>query len=149
MSLDVYLTTPGLAHARDSSGIFIREDGQKREITRAEWDERFRREPVTVNRDDETEQVYSDNITHNLTAMAEAAGIYRELWRPEEIGITKAAQLIEPLKAGLVKLKANPAEYEKHDAPNGWGQYKNFVPFVENYLAACEQYPDADVRVWR
>jgi len=34
--------------------------------------------------------VYDANITHNLGAMAEAAGIYKHLWRPEEIGITKA-----------------------------------------------------------
>ena len=42
---------------------------------------------------------YSSNITHNLGAMAREAGIYEACWRPEEIGITKAAQLIEPHKA--------------------------------------------------
>jgi hypothetical protein len=39
-------------------------------------------------------EVYSDNITHNLGEMADAAGIYKALWRPEEIGITKAAELV-------------------------------------------------------
>ncbi len=32
---------------------------------------------------------------------------------------------------------------------NGWGTYKNFVPWVAKYLAACEEYPDADVSVSR
>lgn len=27
--------------------------------------------------------IFSANITHNLNAMAEAAGIYKHLWRPE------------------------------------------------------------------
>lgn len=38
--------------------------------------------------------VFSSNITHNLNAMAEAAGIYRQIWRPEEIGIKTAVELI-------------------------------------------------------
>lgn len=94
-------------------------------------------------------EVYSANITHNLGAMAAEAGIYQHLWRPEEIGITKAADLIEPLRAGLALMKADPPRFEKHNAPNGWGLYKHFVPFVETYLAACIEQPDADVRVSR
>lgn len=92
-------------------------------------------------------EVYTDNITHNLTTMARAAGIYEALWSPETIGITKAAQLIIPLTEGLTRLKADPAEYEAHNAPNGWGMYEHFVPFVERYLAACVANPDADVTV--
>jgi hypothetical protein len=94
-------------------------------------------------------EVYSANITHNLGAMAEAAGIYMHLWRPDELGITKARELIEPLRAGLERLKAEPQVFERHNAPNGWGLYMHFVPFVENYLRACEESPNADVRVSR
>lgn len=93
--------------------------------------------------------VYSGNITHNLTSMASEAGIYQALWRPEEIGITTAAQLIEPLTAGLALLKSDPPRFEAHNSPNGWGLYEHFVPFVENYLTACKENPDATVRVWR
>ncbi len=50
--------------------------------------------------------VYESNITHNLTEMADAVGIYKYLWRPEELGITKAKDLIKPLADGLVVLKA-------------------------------------------
>lgn len=93
--------------------------------------------------------VYNANITHNLTAMADAAGIYKALWRPEDLGITKAAQLIPYLRPGLAALKASPARFKRFNSPNGWGVYENFVPFVERYLAACEDNPDAEVSVSR
>ena len=94
-------------------------------------------------------EVYSDNITSNLTAMAKEAGIYECLWRPDELGITKAGELIEPLREGLKLLKSEPARFEKHNSPNGWGLYENFVPFVERYLAACEETPEAIIYVSR
>lgn len=92
-------------------------------------------------------EIYSANITHNLGRMADAAGIYKHLWRPEEIGITTASQLIEPLKAALVKLRADPDHFRQFDAPNGWGRYQHFVPFVADYLAACQANSDATVEV--
>lgn len=97
----------------------------------------------------EEEEVYCANITHNLRAMAEAAGIYKELWRPEEIGIEKASQLIQPLSTGLEKLKENPKKIEEYNAKNGWGLYEHFVPFVEEYLNACIENPDAIVSASR
>jgi hypothetical protein len=93
--------------------------------------------------------VYDANITHNLSAMADAAGIYEVLWHPNEIGISKARDLIERLRAGLALLKADPDKFKQYDAANGWGLYEHFVPFVERYLAACVEHPDADVRVSR
>lgn len=40
--------------------------------------------------------------------MAVEAGIYEYLWRPNEIKITKAKELIEPLRQGLHNLKSEP-----------------------------------------
>lgn len=94
-------------------------------------------------------EIYSSNITHNLGEMAKAAGIYKHLWRPEELSIKTAAELIKPLEKGLAKLKKNPEKFEKYNAPNGWGMYKHFVPFVEEYIEACKNYPDAIVSVSR
>ena len=96
-----------------------------------------------------TEQFFDANITHNLNAMAEEAGIYGVVWRPEENGIEKASQLIEPLECAISAMKADPTRFEKHNSLNGWGLYKNFVPWLEKYLAACRQCPDAAVRVSR
>lgn len=94
-------------------------------------------------------EVYSSNITHNLGRMADAAGIYKHLWRPEEIGITTAAQLIDPLADGLARLEAAPEEFRAFDAPNGWGRYEHLVEFVRQYLDACREVPDAEVSVSR
>ena len=93
--------------------------------------------------------IYEANITHNLNSMAMKAGIYKHLWRPEEIGITKAAQLIEPLREGLALMKSDPFRFEKHNSANGWGTYEGFLSFVEGYLAACEENPNASVEVSR
>lgn len=98
---------------------------------------------------EEQEELYWANITHNLGAMAKAAEIYQHLWRPDEIGITKAFQLIEPLKEGLKKLKENPHQYKFFNATNGWGTYEHFIPFVEAYLTACIEFPDATVKISR
>jgi len=92
---------------------------------------------------------YSSNITHNLGKMARSAGIYEHLWRPEEIGITKASQLIKPLRAGIVRMLTNPSKFKLDSDPAGWGTYEQFLPWVEQYLAACERMPDADVSVSR
>ena len=97
----------------------------------------------------ENEIIYNDNITHNLGLMAKAAGIYQHLWRPEEIGIKKASDLIEPLSEGLTKLKSDPEFFKTFDSDNGWGVYKDFLPFVESYLNACKENPDSKVEASR
>lgn len=93
--------------------------------------------------------IYDANITHNLGKMAEAAGIYKHLWRPDELGIKTAGELIEPLRAGLELLRSDAARFRQYDSPNGLGLYVNLVPFVANYLAACEADPDAEIEVTR
>ena len=94
-------------------------------------------------------EIFSANITHNLAKMASEAGIYYALWRPEEIGLDKAGLLIGPLSAGLSKLKGNPDKYESLNPENGWGSYIGLVEVVEKYLAACIEFPEATIRVWR
>ena len=94
-------------------------------------------------------RVYEANITHNLGAMAKEAGIYKHLWRPEELGIIKASELIEPLTEGLKKLHAEPERLKCFEPENKWGRYENLVDFVKSYLEACEDYPNALVSVSR
>lgn len=96
---------------------------------------------------EEIETVFDANITHNLGSMAEEAGIYKHCWNPEEIGITEARQLIEPLEKAIAMMKADPKRFEAFNSPNGWGLYEHFVPWLEQYLEACKQYPDATIRV--
>lgn len=150
MSLDVYLTMPGPASSiAEGPRIFVREEGQIVEISRAEWDRRNPGvEPCTIMLSSPAD-VFEANITHNLHVMAAAAVLYYPCWRPEEIGATKAKDIAPLLREGLARLKAEPEKYRKLDASNGWGTYDQFVPWVERYLAACEEYPEAEIRVSR
>ena len=93
--------------------------------------------------------LYSANTTHNLNRMAQEAGIYEALWRPDEHGLTRAAQLVEPIRAGLALMKADPWRFKAFDSPNGWGLYEHFVPWIERYLAACVEHQTATVEVSR
>lgn len=95
------------------------------------------------------EEVFWRNITHNLTRMADEAGIYEAMWRPEEKGWSKAKDIIPALEAGLNALVADPDRYREFNPANGWGNYETLVSFVSEYLAACRQYPEATIRVSR
>lgn len=97
----------------------------------------------------ETEEFFWQNITHNSNEMAKEAGIYGIVWRPEENGIERAAQLIQPLKAGIELLKSDPKRFIALEPDNKWGTYEDFVPWLERYLRACEEYPEATVYACR
>jgi hypothetical protein len=88
----------------------------------------------------------SFNITHNLTDMARAAGIYEALWRPAEHGYETAGQIVPVLEAGIAAMKADPARFQRHNPENGWGSYHGFLPCLERVLADCKAYPHARVR---
>ena len=150
MSLDVYLRNAiALQQAATRQAIFIREDGQTKELSREVWNQRYTaRTPVTVEVEPD-DPVFHANITHNLGGMAREAGIYPCLWHPEEIGITRGRQLIEPLVQGLATLMESPETYRAMNPPNGWGTYEGLCDFVARYLCACEMYPNAEVSVSR
>lgn len=96
-----------------------------------------------------SEPVYYANITHNLNNMADAVGLYQYLWRPDEHNITTARQLINPLLAGITELKSYPEKYRLLEPANKWGTYDDFIPWLERYLRACREYPDAAISVSR
>lgn len=126
MSLDVYLRVSG-------GGKYRYYDEYEKEIVEVEI----------------TKQTFEHNVTHNLNTMADKAGLYEPLWRPDEIGIELASQLIEPLRKGLDALKADPAFFKTFEPENKWGTYDGLVEFVTKYLAACELNPHAHVIVSR
>ena len=150
MSLDVYLKVPGVQGPCKCGAIFVRENGGTVELTREEWDRRYPgREPFTVDLPSDDEYVFEANITHNLNRMAAEAGIYEACWRPDEIGAERAKDIVPLLEKGLADMKARPSHFEQFNAPNGWGMYEHFVPWVEQYLEACREYPDAEIEVSR
>jgi len=97
----------------------------------------------------ETIEVFEGNITHNLVDMAEKAGLYYCIWRPEEQGIKIAKDLIDPLERGLKDLTDKPEKYKLYNPPNGWGSYETLVSFIDRYLAACKENPEAEIYAWR
>lgn len=94
-------------------------------------------------------EYFSWNITHNLGRMANEAGIYYALWRPDEIGVMVARDLVPLLRSGLDLLESNPAKFRALNPENGWGTYDGLVAFVHAYLNACVEYPTAEVFVSR
>lgn len=95
------------------------------------------------------QEIYTANITHNLARMADEAGIYKHLWRPEQVGVSKAGELIAPIRDGMELMRAEPDRFREFDASNGWGTYEDFLPWLAQLLGACELNPDAYVRVSR
>ena len=93
--------------------------------------------------------VFEYNITHNLNEMADKAGIYEVLWRPDEIDTIYANQIINKLEVGLILLKEKPEYFKQFNPENGWEDYEGLIKFVEEYLEACKRNPDAEISVWR
>lgn len=151
MSLDVYLTDETVKTEPLRWAIFIREDGENKEISLDEWNAKHAEKgpPALVQVGGESNEVYSRNITHNLGKMADAAGVYDCMWRPDEHGITHARQLIDQLTLGLARLRSDPDHFKVHNPSNGWGKYEGLVAFVADYLEACKRHPDATVYACR
>lgn len=118
--------------------------------------------------EEKEEEVFGANITHNLGSMANEAGIYKALWRPymlkesyvpiedyheelkyEDSVEVRAYEIIPIIEKGLEDMKARPEHYKTFDSPNGWGTYVHFIPFIEQYLSACKEFPQAIVSVSR
>ena len=93
--------------------------------------------------------VFDANITHNLGKMADAAGVYYACWRPEEIGCKYAGDIIPILIKGIADMKARPDYFRQFEPENKWGTYDNFLPWLEKYLAACIENPDAEIEASR
>lgn len=90
-------------------------------------------------------RVHHGNVTHNLNRMAMEVGIYQCLWHPEDVGVTHAHQLIDPLRAAIRAMLADPERFRAHNPANGWGDYEGFLAFCRRLADACEEYPDAEV----
>ena len=93
------------------------------------------------------EYVLDKNITHNLNVMADKAGIYDCLWRPSENGFKYAKDIIPTLEKGLSDMKKRPEYFKQWNSSNGWGLYKHFIPWLEDVLKGCKDYPNAEISV--
>lgn len=118
--------------------------------------------------EEKKEDVYLANITHNLGEMAKRAGLYEALWRPymlkedyvpiedygkeleyEDSVEIRAKDILPVIENGWEYMKLRPEYFKKFDSPNGWGLYDDFLPWIEKYINACKEYPEAIVSVSR
>lgn len=151
MSLDVSLFIPNRIK-KVGTGVFVRENGKTVELTPEQVLQQFGQ--AVPEMESETNCVFDWNITHNLTTMADEVKIgdhtlYQYLWRPEEIGVFHAKQMINPLSQAWVTMLSDRERLEKFNPANKWGDYDGLVDFVEAYLKAAIEYPDATIEVSR
>lgn len=95
------------------------------------------------------ETLFSRNITHNLGEMANKAGIYKALWRPEEIKCKKAKDIIKILEKGIDDLEKRPEYFKQFDPSNGWGDYDGLLSFAKDVLKNCKAYPKSIIGISR
>lgn len=136
------------------NALSIAEHGVEEEITKRVSRRLPRSEEEAMSLDvrlmkEDGDEVWWRNITHNLTTMAEEAGLYGVMWRPDENGIDTARQMIEPLTNGLRDLSTDPERFRTHNPSNGWGSYERLMDFVGEYLLECIKNPNARVSVSR
>lgn len=91
-------------------------------------------------------ELYWANITHNLCPMWREAGVCDALY--DSAG-KKAKEIIPILEQGAALMAADPTRFEALNSSNGWGLYKHALPWLQAYLAACRENPDATIRVSR
>jgi len=93
--------------------------------------------------------VFETNITHNLAQMADEAGVYSQLWRPDENGNPTAGELVGPLTKAIADMEARPEHYKQFNPPNGWGDYDTFLGWLHEVRDMCEEFPDAEIEASR
>lgn len=93
------------------------------------------------------EMMFVGNITHNLIAMAKVCELYKPLWKPEELNITYARELIPYLSDGLSELVSKPDEYKQFNSTNGWGTYQGLIRFATDVYISCLDNPNLVIYV--
>lgn len=98
-----------------------------------------------------SEVVWSTNITHNLGKMAKEAGVYGAMWRPDEYSSQNVtcSDIKDDLYSGMVKLLQNKEYYEQFNPENGWGSYEGLCNKVVELYVMCLKHPNAVIKVCR
>jgi len=92
----------------------------------------------------EITDVYSGNMTHNVTPMWKLAGIYDDLYNSDG---KKAKDVVKNLKKGLRIMKFGKRRFSKLNPENGWGSYESAVKYLKEIIDACELYPESDISI--
>ncbi len=90
------------------------------------------------------QDVYDNNITHNVSPMWKLAGIYDDIYNSH--GYT-AKDILPRLEKGLQKMKEFPQSFEALNADNGWGNYLDALKFLEDIIRGCKEYPNSEIAI--
>ena len=94
---------------------------------------------------DTNETLWEKNMPHSLRIMASEAMIYTYLWHPDKADVKIASDLIDRLTVSLDCLVRHPDFFKKFNPKQQWGDYEYLVSFVEDYLQACIENPEATI----
>jgi len=94
-------------------------------------------------------EAFELNITHNLTGMADEAGLYECIWRPEGSLYKTAYDILPRLLDGIEYMENNREKLELLNPKNGWGSYYILLNSAKAYAEACAKYPKASIHAWR
>lgn len=85
---------------------------------------------------------YDGNITHNVQRMMNEAFLNKGYWVDQLTGKT-GAEVLPLLTAALHRMAENPRYFEMYDSPNGWGTWRDCLPFLAKLREGCYLNPDA------
>lgn len=151
MSLDLYIISKELIPHK-GTGIFDRRNGQNVELSLEEAQKMYPEWDIKEVIWDWDDIYWHNNITHNLTTMADKVQVnrrftlYNLLWRPEETDLLGKEmhpnkRYINLLSKGYDKLLHDPT-LSVYNPENGWGDYNLLVKFTEGYIDALNSIKD-------
>jgi hypothetical protein len=128
------------------SGVYVRDKGATKELTTKEEirayfpDQDLSHITITL---EETDEVWTGNITHNLSRMAREVicsggkNLRDLLWEPNENGYSIVTKdYINKVLECFNNLIDNRESLEKYNPANGWGNYDILLEFVHSYVQA-------------
>jgi hypothetical protein len=86
------------------------------------------------------------NMTHNVSPMWRIAGCYEALYESEG---KKASDVLPALLVAADHMEANAEQHLLLNPPNRWGSYDGALSWLRKVITACQENPDALIRVSR
>lgn len=140
MSLDLTIRSDKIYKSK-GTGVFVRDAGGTRELQTIDeikiYFPEFDINSITQEYY-ETYDVWTKNITHNLSFMAshvpvKDSTLYYYLWRPEKIGFSYVnSNYVDGICEAYDYLKSNKDSLSKYNSSNDCGTYEELLDFVKS-----------------
>jgi hypothetical protein len=91
---------------------------------------------------------HDHNVTHNLAPMFRAVGLdWHDFYEHDGNGGKAAADMLPSAVMAYRALRDNPEDYEHLNPPNGWGDLRVAVEFLDGLIGDLARHPEGIVRV--